>query len=189
MVIVLGVISYATMTYMIVKRKDEEKKKFFFGFIVLINIVSIELVNHFSIDAYEQVNHMNYSLFFYPLVIISVVWTAREIYKLSQEYLMNADSKKCIQITVVGFFALAAITLLFIENGMKIIDSLGGTPNDKESIIYNRGWINAYTNPLYINVYFYNIVIIISLFSSGIKTSHIKRKENKQMRTIEQKSS
>lgn len=73
--------------------------------------------------------------------------------------------KQLLILLIILFITFIVLIFLEIDFVQKLIDLLGGGPENPESRIYRFGWYNQYTNTLFFNWITFCMGIVFSIFT------------------------
>jgi len=124
-----------------------------FFLIITIGLVKLFTMNHVTISGNGNLAILviPFAILAFLLLGIDVVWT-----------IIETDlTPKVIMFVCLGSFIVLLLSLALEYNfTVNLIHHLGGPPTEENSRIYRYGWLNQYTNTIFIN--FYTLVIFVS---------------------------
>lgn len=100
-----------------------------------------------------------------PFILLSLFTTFRYFTEVSRKS-TDRILRNCL---LLGGFALAAALFYYANEYQKdIYASLGGSPAQKDSVIYGYPLLNEYTNKIFINFYTFSFIHTISALAGGV---------------------
>jgi hypothetical protein len=134
---------------------------------VFFLIITIGLVKVFTMNPVTISGNGNLAILVSPFAILAFLLFGIDVVMT----LLNANlTLKAIMYFILGSLLVLGISIVLEYHfAVDLIHRLGGPPTEESSRIYRFGWLNQYTNTIFIN--FYTLVIFIStltFFTSSV---------------------
>ncbi|GEN45542.1 hypothetical protein [Alkalibacillus haloalkaliphilus] len=99
------------------------------------------------------------SILFLPVWVMGLYWS----YRVARNRSQNQQKVYLFILIVVLLICGSLLAFPLINNAHELINHLGGTPTDPDSVIYRFGWLNQYTNSMFFNLYTFLIIHILAV--------------------------
>ncbi|MFC0472406.1 hypothetical protein ACFFHM_18435 [Halalkalibacter kiskunsagensis] len=135
---------------------------------LITSIIGFFLIDLFTINPLNMSGNGNVGII--PMIFALPSYAAFTIFISTFSYkILQYFTKKWALLALLFIFILfvsIANELLVFTNAL--ITHLGGGPNEPNSLIYQYGWFNQYTNTLYFNWFTFNIGVYLAVIISCI---------------------